>query len=125
MLGKTVASESKNFFSQNESWYESFFAVLPYHYCLSQERLAGQWVEIQCTRDGSSLKVAAASKWKPDPLVQRTCSSLFDRKASQLVMETHEEEEIRKSIKHADRNVAILDASMDAPWAITPEKFTS
>ncbi|CDJ46284.1 alpha-glucan water dikinase 1, putative [Eimeria brunetti] len=89
------------------------------------EELAGQWVEVQCTRDGSSLSVAAAPKRKPDSLVQRTCSSLFDRKASQLVLETREEEELRKSIKQADKNVAILDASRDAPWAISAEQFTS
>ncbi|CDJ32881.1 alpha-glucan water dikinase 1, putative [Eimeria mitis] len=89
------------------------------------EELAGQWVEVKCTRDGSSLSVAAARKWKPDSAVQRTCSSLFDRKASQRVLETREEEELRKAVKQADKNVAILDASRDAPWAITSDKFTS
>ncbi|CDI84941.1 alpha-glucan water dikinase 1, putative [Eimeria praecox] len=87
------------------------------------ENLAGKWVEVQCTRDGSSLSVAEARKWKPDSLIQRTCSSLFDRKASQLALEAHEEEELRKSSKQADKNVAILDAPADAPWAITSDKF--
>ncbi|KAL8429188.1 hypothetical protein ACSSS7_006747 [Eimeria intestinalis] len=87
------------------------------------EKLAGEWVEVQCTRDGSSMSVAPSSTPKPEPSIQRTCSGFFDRKASQMVLEAYEEEAKRKALKHADRNVAILDASADAPWVITPDLF--
>ncbi|KAL8455397.1 hypothetical protein Emag_000781 [Eimeria magna] len=87
------------------------------------EKLAGQWVEVHCTRDGSSMSVGPSSTPKPDSSIQRTCSGFFDRKASQMVLEAYEEEAKRKALKHADRNVAILDASADAPWVITPDLF--
>lgn len=89
------------------------------------EKLAGQWVEVQCTRDGSSLSVVASQNPKPEPSVQRACSIFFDRKASQRALETYEEETKRKGAKPADRNVAILDASTESPWVITPDKFKS
>lgn len=90
-----------------------------------QEKLAGQWVEITCLRDGSNLSVSPSSDPRPDPSVQRACSGIFDRKASQMALEVYEAEAKRKSSKPLDRNVAILDASADAPWVTTPEKFNS
>ncbi|OEH76639.1 alpha-glucan water dikinase [Cyclospora cayetanensis] len=88
------------------------------------EELAGEWVEVLCTRDGSSLSVAAAPDLRPDKAIQRACSGLFNRQASQLALEAYEEERTRKAKKHTDRNVALLDASADAPWALTPDRFT-
>lgn len=89
------------------------------------EKLAGQWVEVESTRDGSSLTVSPATGSKPDSSIIRTCSSFFDRKASQLTLETYEEETTRKDTKLEDRNVAILDAAADSPWAITSDEFSA
>ncbi|KAL8426398.1 hypothetical protein Efla_006230 [Eimeria flavescens] len=87
------------------------------------EKLAGEWVEVNCLRDGSSLTVSPSSAPKPEPSVQRACSGFFDRKASQILLEAYEAEAKRKALKKQDRNVAILDASADAPWVITPDRF--